>query len=639
MAATIQSGAKNVIVGTAGHIDHGKSALVEALTGTHPDRLEEERRRGITIDLGFAFLELDGIHLGFVDVPGHERFVRNMLAGAGGIDLVLLVIAANEGVKPQTREHFEICRLLGISRGIVALTKSDLVDADSLTLAKLALEEFLRGSFLDGAPIVSVSSHTHEGMDEMRKALALVAGTVPARDSRYYFRLPIDRAFAMKGFGTVVTGSLVSGSLSPEDEVELHPGARRLRVRGVQSGGHKVESAFAGQRTALNLTGIDLNELHRGMVLTMPGHFSATRHLDARITLLDSARPLKSRARVHFHQGTAETVAEVALLDVAQLAPGRSALAYLILKDETLLLPGDRFILRQFSPLVTIGGGTVLQTVRRKRPRDPEASRLLQILERGNKEEVLAALIEAAPRGISLENVVARTAWLADDAISTAEVLERKNVLRILKRAPLFLASAARVNACAQNLREAVIQFHHANPLSDGMNKEDLRARAASDAGPDIFQVALDQAVAAGELSVVGDIIKQAGHSVNLNREEAEARRKIEDAFEKAGLTPAEPAELLAALGLNPKLAQNLLQLLLRERVLVKVTEGIILHARTLAHLRQLLQEYKRDHGSRLTVPAFKELTGVSRKFAIPLLEHFDRTGVTRREGDTRVIL
>jgi selenocysteine-specific elongation factor len=639
MRAAIQPGVKNVIIGTAGHIDHGKSALVEALTRTHPDRLEEERRRGITFDLGFAFLDLGGIRLGFVDVPGHERFVRNMLAGAGGIDLVLLVIAANEGVMPQTREHFDICRLLGIRRGIVALTKSDLVDPETLSLVKLEVEEFLRKSFLDGAPIIAVSALKREGLDQLKHALALMTGTIPTRDPRRYFRLPIDRVFAIKGFGTVVTGSLVSGSVSPEDEVELQPGGQRIRVRGIQSGSQKVENAVAGQRTALNLAGIDLDELHRGIVLTTPGHFAATRHLDARITLLDSARLLKNRARVHFHQGTAETAAELALLEGAQLGPGGSALAHLILKDEVFLLPGDRFILRQFSPLVTIGGGTVLQTVRRRRPRDPEAIQLLNILERGKREEILAALVDAAPKGISLEGVIARTGWLADEVVSTAEALEKKYVLRIVKRAPLLLASSARVNNCALNLREAVLQFHHANPLSDGVNKEELRARAAHDAGPEIFQAALDQAVVAGELAVAGDIVKRAGHSVNLNQEEADARRKIENAFENAGLMPPEPSVVFADLGLNPKRAQNLLQLLIREKVLVKVSEGIILHSKSMALLLQLLEKRKREHGPRLRVPAFKELTGVTRKWAIPLLEHFDRTGVTRREADARVIL
>ncbi len=337
------------------------------MTGTNPDRLEEEQRRGITIDLGFAFLDLGNIRFGFVDVPGHEKFVRNMLAGAGGIDLVLLVIAADEGVKPQTREHFDICRLLEIPRGIIVLTKSDLVSAEVLDLARLDAEEFVRGSFLEGAPIIPVSAKTGAGFDELRDALANVAAQMPQHGLRSYFRLPIDRAFAMKGFGTVVTGTLISGEVSVEDEVELHPGARKLRVRGLHSDGHSVQHATAGQRTAINLANIEVSEVQRGMVLTVPGFFRATKHMDARITSLDSAPPLKNRARVHFHQGTSSTVAQVILMEGAQLGPGASAFAHFVFQDEVFLLAGDRFIMRRFSPVVTIGGGIVFQTVRRKR--------------------------------------------------------------------------------------------------------------------------------------------------------------------------------------------------------------------------------------------------------------------------------
>ncbi len=465
---------KHVIIGTAGHIDHGKSALVQALTGTNPDRLEEEQRRGITIDLGFAFLHLGNIRIGFVDVPGHERFVRNMLAGAGGIDMVLLVIAADEGVKPQTREHFDICRLLEIPRGIIALTKSDLVSADDLVSARLDVQEFVRGSFLQDAPIVPVSAKTGAGFNELRAALRDVAAQVPARDTRNYFRLPIDRAFAMKGFGSVVTGTLVSGEVSIEDEVELRPGARRLRVRGIHSGGKAVEHATAGQRTAINLASIELSDVQRGMVLCAPGFFSATRHMDARITLLDSAPPLKNRARVHFHQGTASTVAQVILMEGAQLAPGASAFAHFAFQDELFLLPGDRFILRRFSPVVTIGGGTVVQTVRRKRMRDPEAARLLETLARGDKEESLLALLASSPKGMTLHDLVSRTAWIEEDALAAAEVLAGKKAVRILSRSPVFLASATRVDACATRLREAVAKFHGEQPLAEGISKEDL---------------------------------------------------------------------------------------------------------------------------------------------------------------------
>jgi selenocysteine-specific elongation factor len=391
---------KSVIVGTAGHIDHGKSALVEALTGTHPDRLAEEKRRGITIDLGFAFLEENGVRFGFVDVPGHERFISNMLAGAAGVDVLLLVIAADESIKPQTREHFDICRLLGVQRGVVALTKSDLVDPETLGLVRMEAEEFLRGSFLGRAPLVVVSARTGSGLAELKKALSDTAASVSAKDAARYFRLPIDRAFAMKGFGSVVTGTLISGSVGAGDEVELFPGGDRLRVRGVQSGGKPIERATPGQRTAVNLAGIDHTALKRGMALAAPGKFRKTRRIDARLDLLPSARKLKQRSRVHFHAGTAETIGEVYFHGQKELQPGRSAFASLKLQDDVLVLPGDRFIVRQFSPVVTIGGGAVLDPLaRRPMLRDAGRVAFLETLEkrRGNSRSHDGARI-AGPR-------------------------------------------------------------------------------------------------------------------------------------------------------------------------------------------------------------------------------------------------
>src|ERR1035438_4244271 len=364
---SILSQMKSVIVGTAGHIDHGKTALVKALNGIDADRLEEEKRRGITIDIGFAHFELPGpdgsrIQLGFVDVPGHERFVRNMLAGVGGIDLVLLVIAADEGIKPQTREHFDICRLLAIRRGITVLTKSDAVDAETLEVVRLEVEDYVRGSFLDPAqsPMVAVSSLTGAGLDELKSALARVASEVAAKNSAALARLPIDRVFTMKGFGTVVTGTLVAGTIRKEEELELFPSGKRVRVRGVQVHGAAADCAVAGQRTALNLAGISTEDLARGMTLATADTFRSTSRVDARLSLLASAKPLKDGARVHFHAYTMETIAEVRLYETKQLKPGEEAFAQLRLVEPVLLLPLDRFIVRQFSPVVTIGGGILL---------------------------------------------------------------------------------------------------------------------------------------------------------------------------------------------------------------------------------------------------------------------------------------
>jgi selenocysteine-specific elongation factor len=634
---------KNVIVGTAGHIDHGKSALVEALTGTHPDRLEEEKRRGITIDLGFAFLDLGDVRLGFVDVPGHERFVKNMLAGAGGFDLVLLVIAADEGIKLQTREHFDICKLLGIPRGLTVITKCDLAEKDAVDLVRLETEEILRGSFLEGAPIVPVSARTGAGLDELRSELLRVAQSVPPKDFARHFRLPIDRVFAMKGFGAVVTGTLVSGSVNVEDEVELFPLRKRVRVRGVQSGGKAAERAVAGQRTALNLAGVDLDELKRGMTLAASGVFEETQRADARLTLLASARPLKNHARVHFHQGTSDCVAVVTLLDRAHLASGESCYSQLQLPGPALLLPGDRFIMRQFSPVVTIGGGVVLNNrAMRQGRKDARLGSLLTAMERGQHVEILAALCAGEPAGLTQRQIVARTGWLPAEVQETAQKLGTAGAVRVLPGTPesgIVIVSADELKAMAKAVKSEVEKSHAANPLAPGISKEELRERVTRrEEEGTVFRAALEELVAARELAQAGDIVKRAGREIELTPEEARAKEQIEKAFVRAGLTTPTVKEVLGKLAVEERRAEKILQILLREQVLVKVTQELIFHRMAIEALRGKLADYKKKNGERLPIAAFKELSGVSRKYAIPLLEYLDRERVTRRVGDERVI-
>jgi selenocysteine-specific elongation factor len=630
---------KHVIVGTAGHIDHGKSTLVKALTGTDPDRLEEEKRRGITIDLGFAFLDLGDARLGFVDVPGHERFVRNMLAGVGGIDLVVLVIAADESIKPQTREHFDICRLLGIPRGIVAITKSDLVDSDMLGLVRLEVEEFVRGSFLEGAPIVPVSANSGAGLDVLKQELLRVAGTVPAKDSARHFRLPIDRSFSMKGFGTVVTGTLVSGTLNSEDEAELYPLRKRARVRGLHSGGKPVTRAVAGQRTAVNLAGIEREEIQRGMVLAPPGVFEPTARIDARITLLASARPLKNRARVHFHQGTAEAIADVVFVAGTVLAPGQSALAQLRLDQPVLLLPGDRFILRQFSPVVTIGGGVALDVhAPRHKRADAAVAPFLETLERGNRDEILAGFAESATQGLSLPQIIARTGWTQAEIEQVTTKLVDGKRLRVVGDQPFTIASPKIVAAYTAALRKEIEGFHSANPLLPGIPKQVLRGRAGK-TRDEIFAAALDDLVQAKAITTSGDLVQRAGREIALSPDEAKAKELIETEFECAGLTVPSFAAVLEKLPVESARAQKILQILLREKVLIKVTDDLVFHRTAVAKLRELLAKYRKERGDKLPIPVFKEITGITRKYAIPLLEYLDRERVTRRVGDERVIL
>jgi selenocysteine-specific elongation factor len=631
---------KSVIVGTAGHIDHGKTALVKALTGIDADRLEEEKRRGITIDIGFAHFELpapDGskLRLGFVDVPGHERFVRNMLAGVGGIDLVLLVIAADEGIKPQTREHFDICRLLAIQRGITVLTKSDAVDAETLEVVRLEVEDYVRGSFLDPAksPMIAVSSLTGRGLDELKSALAKVASEVAVKNSAALARLPIDRVFTMKGFGTVVTGTLVAGTIrkSDEEELELFPAGTRMRVRGVQVHGSSAEAAVAGQRTALNLAGVSTEDLARGMTLATADTFRSTSRVDALLSLLPSAKPLKDGARVHFHAYTTETIAEARLYGTKQLKPGDEAYAQLRFAEPMLLLPGDRFIVRQFSPVVTIGGGVVLDaSPGTRKQRAENAAAFLKIMRDGSQEQVLAARVaRRGAIGLCLNDVPGEMNIRREDAAKLAAQAGLVDCNQVL------VAPAAFAEAKADVL-QALKKFHDANPLVAGMSKEELRDRV--NLGPEVFYSVLEKLAEEKKLEIAGELVHLPGRGVVMKDEEAESKKIIEQAFASAGLKVPSLKEVLAGLKVDKIRAQKIVTLLLRDKVLIKISDELVFHQITLMDLRRKIAALKTS-APRIDVARFKEMTGVSRKYAIPLLEYLDRERVTRRVGDVRVIL
>ncbi|HUA83418.1 MAG TPA: selenocysteine-specific translation elongation factor [Bryobacteraceae bacterium] len=596
-----------IIIGTAGHIDHGKTALVRALTGIDTDRLEEEKRRGISIDLGFA-------HLGrfsFVDVPGHERFIKNMLAGAAGIDLVLLVIAADESIKPQTREHFDICRLLGIKHGVVALTKSDLVDPDLLDLARLEVEEFLAGSFLESAPIIPVSSTTGAGLDQLRAALEEAAQKIEGKNAAAHPRLPIDRSFSIRGHGAVVTGTLISGTLKLHDEVELYPTGKRAKIRALEVHSVPVDQAHAGERTAVNLSGIDSAEAARGMVLAPPAIFRPTRQIDAKFTLLPAAHPLKHRAPVHFHAGTAEVEAKAHLLSsLDPVKPGTTAHVRFLLRDPLLILPGDRFIVRMFSPVVTIGGGTVLDIDAPLRMKRTGLDRRLANLETGDR---ISLLVDESKYGLSLADLVARTGLLPSQ-ISTED----------------WLISPAAIDQLLAQIRRTVADFHKKNPLRPGIAKESLKPQGAP---PFLLDKLL---VRAKDLVAEGEIVRLASHRVALKEDESQALEKIESAFRAAGLTVPSTNEVLTKSGVDPVRSRTLLQILLKNRRLIRVNEDLIYHPKALEDLKKLLAAHK---GARFSVPDFKDWTGISRKYAIPLLEFLDREKITRREGENRLIL
>ncbi len=623
---------RHIIVGTAGHIDHGKTALVRALTGIETDRLEEEKRRGISIELGFAHLDLNGAgRLGFVDVPGHERFVRNMLAGAAGVDLVLLVVAADESIMPQTREHFDICRLLGVGGGVVALTKADLVDADMLDLVRLEVEEFTAGSFLGGAPVVAVSSTTGAGIDDLKKRLSEAAARVAAKDSNRHFRLPVDRSFSMRGFGTVVTGTLIAGSVAVDDEVEAHPGGRCLRVRGIHVHGAPVDRAFAGQRTALNVTGAGAGDLARGAMLAPPGLFQPSTTLDCRFRLLESARPMKHRAPVHFHVWTSEIEAEARLLEsTAPLASGEEAFVRFLLREPALVLPGDRFIARRFSPVITIGGGVVVDLASPRRLRRAAALQRLAILAQAPLADRIATLVRESRYGLGVAELVAR---LGERAGTVEAEASRAPGLIVLREPQTWLLDRDWLAAARDRAAAAAGEFHRAQPLQPGIAKSDLAAREWPGAPPFLTDVVLR---GDPRLAVEGEIVRLASHRAQYREDEETALAKIEGAFRDAGLAVPSLGEVLARCGVDPARARALLQVLLRDRRLVRVGDDLAFHASAIAALRDLLAARK---GQRFAVPQFKEWTGVSRKYAIPLLEFLDRERVTRRDGDSRIVL
>ena len=636
---------RSVIVGTAGHIDHGKTTLVRALTGVDADRLPEEKRRGITIDLGFAELDLGDVRVGFVDVPGHERFVKNMLAGAHGLDLVALVIAADEGVMPQTREHFDICRLLGVGAGLVVLTKADAVDEELLELVRLEASELVAGSFLEGAPVVAASARTGQGIEELKGVLRASALAAPERSGDAVARLPVDRAFTMRGFGAVATGTLVAGEIREGEELELLPAGARVRVRGLQVHGAAVREARAGQRTAVNLGGVETAGVERGMVLAPVGRLRPTQILDARVTVLEDApRPLRTRQRVRVHHGALEALARVAVLEESgEIAAGSTGLVQLRLEAEVVALPGDRFILRTYSPQQTFAGGVVLDAHALKhRGRERAAARAsLAAFETADRASRLSFCVSsAAERGLRHEEAAARTGW-RDDVLAAA--LEEGRGRGAFVEAEGVLVAEEVLRRLQSAAAEEVEAHHRREPLARGLARETLRERVFTRAAPEVFRAALRRAEGEGALVAERDLVRAAGHSLDLSPADAALRDRLEATYRDAALEAPALEEAFARAGgegFRRDHLRKLLQLLLDAGALVRVKEDLLFHREPLARLTSSLRDYAARTPDRLIdVAAFKELSGVSRKYAIPLLEYFDRERVTRRAGDKRLIL
>jgi selenocysteine-specific elongation factor len=631
---------KHLILGTAGHIDHGKTSLVKALTGIDTDRLKEEKARGITIELGFAHLELPGgIRFGIVDVPGHEKFVRAMVAGVGGMDLVMLAVAADEGIMPQTREHLDILRLLGVKSGLVALTKRDMVDSEWLELVSEEVRDFVAGSFLEGAPIVPVSARTGQGLDQLRSELARLAGEAAAKRREGYFRLPVDRVFTMAGFGTVVTGTLLSGEIRVGDELELLPAGREGRVRGIQAHGSKSELGQAGQRLAVNLQGIDLDQAHRGDVVVPRGVFRATRAVDVRLDYLVSApRELKHRATLRLHSATYEVPAQVILLDRDTLQPGESAYAQLRLKEPVLMLSGDSYILRISAPATTVGGGVVLDPfpVRRRR-RNSEALELLEAFGLEEHQRTVALIIaQSQLSGVSFDEILLRsgcTRKLVEAALSA--LLSSGEILQMTREPRMFLSKVA-CETLRKGLLEELAAFLDANPLKEGMGKEELKTRLPKRSDGRFFTPLLSSLEKDGLIVPDRDIVKPGGRIARKSAPGDELSGKIAAFLQAGGIEPPTVKELMERFSCDERTVRDNLALLVRNGSVVRISSDLFYDVGALDGLREKLIILLKEKVE-IIATDYRDVTGLSRKFLIPLLEHFDSEKLTIRVGDRRV--
>lgn len=629
---------KHVIIGTAGHVDHGKSTLITALTGINPDRLKEEQERGMTIDLGFASLTLPGGQVvGIVDVPGHERFLKNMLAGAGGVDVVLLVIAADEGIMPQTREHLDILRLLDVKAGVVALTKCDLVDEEWLQLVTEEVRRFLQDTPLRDAPVLAVSAVTGQGLDALRLALQEAVERVPPRETNAPFRLPIDRVFTLAGAGTVVTGTLVSGRIGVGSAIEILPVGITTRARQIQVHGRRVEEAVAGSRVAINLPGVEKTALERGMVCVPPGLFRPTQAFDAQVTLLpDAVKALAQRTRIRVYLGTAEVIGRVSLLDSERLEPGAQGFVQIRLEKPLVCARGDRFVIRTYSPMFTLGGGVVLEPHAPRHKRlDPAVIAHLGSLLTGEPAEHVLAILAQAPEGLDALELARRA---ENDISRVSQWLQRLEqegqVLRVGER--WFARSVWQ--ELLERVRHTLERYHQQNPLRAGMPREELRSTTARHLSPRLFEALLTRWREEGVIASQGALVRLADFSIRLNERQQRLAERVAQVIREGGSTPPPVAVISQQVGAPPDAVRAMIQVLVEMGVLVRLQEDLFFHQEVIQELADLVRRTIRQKGS-LSVGEFRDLTGSSRKFVVPLLEYFDSIRLTRRVGDERVLV
>jgi selenocysteine-specific elongation factor len=623
---------RHIILGTAGHIDHGKSSLVKALTGTDPDRLKEEKERGITIDIGFADMVYPdaGLTVGIVDVPGHEKLISNMLAGAGGIDMVMMVIAADEGIMPQSREHLAICNILKIKTGLIALTKSDLVEDEWLSLVTDEIRDFTKGTFLENASIIPVSSRTGRNLDFIKEEVLHLSMSAAPKTSGGLFRLPIDRVFTLKGFGTVVTGTAISGSISLDAPVEILPAGIKTKVRGLHSHGRSIGKAYAGQRVAINLQGVEKQDLRRGDVAVAPSAFQPAKTLDLFLELLGDAPPLKTRSQVHFYTGTSETIARVVLYGRDELKAGESCFCQFRLQDPVVAMAGDRYIIRRFSPLETMGGGEVLDpTPSRRKMRDGLHD--LEILLSGEPEQKIALKIEkAGPSGITVQSICG---WINLDITMIQNIINRLVHAGAVMRHEDLLLHVNAFGLIHIRMKELLGKFHKENPLKPGMPKEEVRAFLNLDAR--LFNHLL---TSAGDVAAEKDMLRMKDFRVAVSGAVEQHKSKILEILARGEFQPMTKPEIAEALRLDPKQITDILNILSKERTVVRINESVYLSA---AAYSRMLSELKGFFSKKpeMTVSEFRDMLNTSRKYALPFLEHLDAAKITLRMGDVRKLL
>lgn len=627
-----------VIMGTAGHIDHGKTTLIKALTGIDCDRLSEEKKRGITIELGFAFLDLgESERLGIVDVPGHEKFVKNMVAGAAGVDFVILVIAADEGIMPQTREHLEICQLLGVTTGLVALTKTDMVDEEWLEMVEEEVASYLEPTFLGGAPIIPVSAHTGDGLEELKGELKKLLSQFEPKRRSDLFRLPVDRVFTMKGHGTVVTGTMISGSISIGDDVVLYPGGIETKVRGLQSHGETVETAQAGRRTAVNLHGLEVEDVRRGDVLARPGTLFPSDVWDIELTVLESSHlPLKHRREIHFHHGAREVLARVHLLDRDELKPGETAVCQVRFKEPLAGVYGDRVVLRSFSPLRAFAGGRIVGPTGHVVKRFKGAEERLGLLTSDVPEEVAAAQLElAGEQGLTFAQLLTMTNLQSKALEKTLGVLGGQQKAVLFDKETRRYAGGELVEGLAEGLLEFLADFHSRDSMKPGVQRGELASSWGSNLPPKLFHYVVEKLLKKGDIVAEQEVLKLKGHKVSLASDQEKVRQVVVDAYKNGGTTPPNLKDVLEPLGMEFKEAAGVFRLLQDQGEIVRIKGDMYYHASALDEIKAGILAFFEKNDA-MSAPDFKDITGLSRKYLIPILEYFDKEKLTVRVGDVR---